>query len=567
MKTCYYELLGVQTSASDAELKRAYRRKALELHPDKNSHDIEGATQRFALVRLAYEVLSDPDDRAWYDSHRSQILRDDEPGYDNEDNLVVSISVEEIYKYFNPTYYSKMDNSIDGFYSIVSRLFELLAAEEVTHGKSQRLANFDSYFDDALNVNVVEKSNLLFPRFGNSASDYVSEVRPFYTTWSSFQSVKTFSWKDEYRYNSAQDRRTRRLMEKENKKARDAARREFNEAVRNLVSFIRKRDPRVKKGIQELEKQKKDKRQKEIEDSIIQSKKEYLKRLAEQHDVDRQDWQDLSLEELNELEQMLEEEYMSSTDSEYDNYDQPEEGTVFKCIVCDKSFKSQKQFSIHENSKKHKKALKKLKWEMRKEGVELGIDKSDDDLDVFQTASSDILDSLDNGEVISTVQDEGDITELSDADATQRIQKNQVALPTTVEFEIDDDIESLEYEENSDRTGQSSKIGLSDLSNHILKTDSELERVYSSLENNLLLNDEESDDDWNTKAKKKKKKPKVKNAFKDNTSVKPLASAEPLKPTKEVCNVCGTLFTSRNKLFAHIKSSGHAFAHHKSKKK
>ena len=54
MKTCYYELLQVESTATDLELKKAYRKKALQLHPDKNPDDIEGATARFALVRAAY---------------------------------------------------------------------------------------------------------------------------------------------------------------------------------------------------------------------------------------------------------------------------------------------------------------------------------------------------------------------------------------------------------------------------------------------------------------------------------------------------------------------------------
>lgn len=64
MKTCYYELLEVESSATDQELKKAYRKRALQLHPDKNPDDIEAATQRFALVRSAYEVLSDPQERS-----------------------------------------------------------------------------------------------------------------------------------------------------------------------------------------------------------------------------------------------------------------------------------------------------------------------------------------------------------------------------------------------------------------------------------------------------------------------------------------------------------------------
>lgn len=77
MKTDYYELLGVEQTATHIELKKAYRRKALQLHPDKNPDDVENTTRLFNDVRVAYETLSDPQERSWYDSHKFQILMED----------------------------------------------------------------------------------------------------------------------------------------------------------------------------------------------------------------------------------------------------------------------------------------------------------------------------------------------------------------------------------------------------------------------------------------------------------------------------------------------------------
>jgi molecular chaperone DnaJ len=71
MKNDFYEILGINKSATEAEIKKAYRKKAIEFHPDKNPGNTE-AEENFKKAAEAYEVLSDPQKKAKYDQYGHQ---------------------------------------------------------------------------------------------------------------------------------------------------------------------------------------------------------------------------------------------------------------------------------------------------------------------------------------------------------------------------------------------------------------------------------------------------------------------------------------------------------------
>ncbi|KAG5421009.1 hypothetical protein I9W82_000099 [Candida metapsilosis] len=598
MKTCYYELLEVSTTASDSELKKAYRRKALQLHPDKNPNNVEEANHKFSLVSAAYEVLSDPQERAWYDTHKSSILNDEDV-VDDGVSHIPSISSEEILRYFNPSMYAVVNDSISGFYAIVSRIFERLAREEIQHGKYQNIEEYYKYKDDDNNVYAIDSSYLKYPLFGNSHADYLS-IKNFYQSWSNFATCKSFNWKFEYRYSTAQDRRTRRLMERENKKISDEARKEYNETVRKFVGFIKKRDPRVKTAQDEFNKQQ---RKKQMEEMQRQIKLQNLMKQKQQKMMgvngggqvyEEQSWQKLDQNELAELEQMLAEEYdldqvdltggahyddEISTDSEFESGgdegddgddERVEEVHEFECIVCDRILKNEQQFKIHEQSKKHKKAVRQMKWEMKQEGIELGID-DDEDEDEFETAESEF-------------EEEDEDEEEEDEKVVEEIEDGEYSLDGTISK---DEKEASTHEsldtKDKEEAKEAKDTAKSQSSSPAQPSEEELEKNRLEAELAKLLNQsklDDSDDDWDTGNKRgKKKKKKQPSSAASKSKVSSSSSPQPSESLSkdaskkekalssssagtgdEKCVVCGQSFESRNQLFQHVKQENHAVA-------
>ncbi len=71
-KSDYYDILGVSKNASAEEIKKAYRKQALEWHPDRHPNEKEAAEKRFKEINEAYQVLSDTQKRSAYDQFGHQ---------------------------------------------------------------------------------------------------------------------------------------------------------------------------------------------------------------------------------------------------------------------------------------------------------------------------------------------------------------------------------------------------------------------------------------------------------------------------------------------------------------
>lgn len=576
MKTDYYELLQVDIDASDGELKKAYRRKALQLHPDKNRDDIAAATARFALVRAAYEVLLDPQERAWYDSHKELILREGGEDEGASEGVAAGMLAEDLMRYFNPALYVRVDDTAAGFYRVVGGVFSRLAAEEVAHGKrAAGIEDYGRYFDDTPQASAVDDACLLWPRFGDSHSEYGRAVRVFYQRWGAFQTIKQFEWRDEYRYSQAPDRKTRRLMEKENKKLRDAARREYNETVRSYVQFVRKRDPRIAAGARAFEAERKRQRQLEVAQQAEAVRAERERLAAVRGAFELQLWQRLSAAEAAEMERMAEAEY--ALESELETTEAEEE---YECVVCDRLFKLAGQLESHEQLNRHKKVVRKLRWEMRKEGVELGIDG-------WVTASegegggegegqgdsgpgggdSEGPEEGGDSEIGSEEEEDSEGGSVREGDALEQLAGGPDGADSASDssFSVDDDIDDAAYIPEGARASAPAPAAPAP---SLPPAIPELARLAAGLK----LDD---DDDWDVPKKGKKKKAKrgpaaPTAASTANFTAAPSAAAAPAtraakKKQKvpsgaQMCGICRDVFTSRNKLFQHVKATGHATA-------
>ncbi|KAG5238107.1 hypothetical protein OIU76_014618 [Salix suchowensis] len=347
---CHYEVLGLSRDSSPEEIRSAYKKLALRRHPDKlvqSGLSQAEATAQFQELVQAYEVLSDPKERAWYDSHRSQILFSDP----NSGNSVPDSVIPNLFSFFSNTVYSGYTDSGRGFYKVYSDVFEKIYSNEVNFCRKLGLG-LDSVRDA--------------PLIGNLQCDY-AQVSAFYNYWLGFSTVMDFCWVDQYDVMAGQNRKSRRVMEEENKKLRKKARREYNETVRGLGEFVKKRDKRVidmlvkKNAEMERKKEEEKERKKKLE-------RERMERLRA---YEEPEWARVNEEEVDGMEGFEEEE---------DKGKKGNGGKELYCVVCGKKFKSEKQWKNHEQSKKHKEKVAELRESFQDEDDERE-DIEEDDLE------------------------------------------------------------------------------------------------------------------------------------------------------------------------------------------
>ena len=309
-------------------------------------------------MQSAHEVLSDPQERAWYDSHRESILRGSGASEEHEFERNVRLTSAGDLMGLMGRFTTRIPftDAPNGFYGILQATFENLAAEE----------------DSACDWQGID--TVQYPEFGGADDDYDDVVKPFYRVWINFSTKKTFSWRDAYKSSDAPDRATRRVIDKENKRLRDEGIREFNDAVRALVAFVRKRDPRfIPNSQSEAD------RQKILRDAA--AAQAARSRAANQAKFDKQAVPDWAKTEGHEEEDA----FSDSSESEVEH---------IECVVCSKIFKSEKQYEAHEKSKKHVKAVHAVQREMRRENKRLNLDDPALSISTSPTEAADGVEKL-----------------------------------------------------------------------------------------------------------------------------------------------------------------------------
>ncbi|EYB90040.1 hypothetical protein Y032_0224g2726 [Ancylostoma ceylanicum] len=485
---CHYDVLEVPIDADDETIKKSYRKLALKWHPDKNPDRIEECTKYFALLQAAYEVLSDPHEKAFYDRHRESILKG---GFDvdyKDDSL-------DLFQFFTTSCYKGFDGD-KSFYNVYRNVFDSLANED---------------------YDFIDDPSVRYPTFGDASSDYEKVVGPFYGFWSSFCTARSFAWLDKYDVRQANNRYELRQIEAENKKYRDAGKAERNDQVRELVAFVRKRDPRVKAYRELLEK-----RQEEAKRKQEENRKQQILRNQQLISAYHENEHAMAAHRahLAEVSQQLAED---ETASEVED----EDGDALPyCVVCDKSFKTLNAKVNHENSKQHRKQLAELKKHMKEEDQALFEEQEESPETPPQKAED------------------------RKGKKAKRRAKKKKAWDEDSDAEggdINESCEGNDAEQNGDG-----------------KAVNDINEKFAEVSVAVADEEESAEDDnlflASAKRAEKKKRRAEKKEGDGTVDVTAQQPSQPVDtgPKTDICHKCKEVFESRTKLFAHLKLTGHA---------
>lgn len=144
-----------------------------------------------------------------------------------------------IWPYFSTNCFKGFDDSEKGFYSVYSSVFHRIANEEL---------NAYKYYKD--NEDEEKRPEFVSPPEFSDSKQNPEAVAAFYKFWTGFTTYKSFCWCDSYNLAEAQNRWVKRQMEKENKKERFKGKKEYLKIIRELVDFVKCRDPRYREYVE-----------------------------------------------------------------------------------------------------------------------------------------------------------------------------------------------------------------------------------------------------------------------------------------------------------------------------
>ena len=271
---CLYEVLEVARDAEAGEIKTAYRKAALRWHPgeiliearaseeecthqnssrlissarlslnpfflltldlnpssalfpaptplpDKTQDDLERAAARFKEIQNAYEVLSDKQERAWYDNHRAAILRGGagagggaggggggsqyQAGGEGFGGGQPPDSDFDLFPYFSATCFSGYGSDEKGFYAVYEDVFSRLAENELNESEEARGGGSGGGKGGGAAAAASARASLRerrFPSFGGADTPW-EQVSKFYDCWGEFWFFfRFFFWSFEKRVN------------------------------------------------------------------------------------------------------------------------------------------------------------------------------------------------------------------------------------------------------------------------------------------------------------------------------------------------------------------------------